>query len=405
MSVLAQVLDDLAARGAAPRSLEADRLPWAAAIAPARPRRQAPTRRQGVWLATLTILACTTAALAWLEVRARSQTFVVRPLGLHDLDSIVATAATPAMVNASNTVSTVSSAEQPAPAQPPVARIVPTAAQAQLAAAAPVAKATSVPDVARPAAAAATATAAIAAGTAAADRGPARTATLASLAPASSTTSGDSAVVRRSSASLNDPQADLARAGDLISRGRGREAKPLLLDLLARDPRNAAARKALAAVQSESGERTEALVTLLDGASVDPARFAATAAQLQTELGDARGALTTLQRMPLERRDGPFHALNGGIALAAEAPQQAVEAYQRAVSSADAQPLWLVGLALAHEGAGQIAEAQAAYVRALQQPRLPAEARTYAQQKLGSAAAKPVRSSSGVTARSRSGEQ
>ena len=73
-------------------------------------------------------------------------------------------------------------------------------------------------------------------------------------------------------------------------------------------------------------------------------------------------------------------------------------------SSANAQPLWLVGLALAHEGAGQIAEAQAAYVRALQQPQLPPDARTYAQQKLGGGAAKPVRSSS-VTARSVSGEQ
>jgi tetratricopeptide (TPR) repeat protein len=192
------------------------------------------------------------------------------------------------------------------------------------------------------------------------------------------------APVRRSAASLTDPQADLARAADLIARGRGREAKPLLMELLAREPRNAPARAALVALQSESGERTQALVTLLDGANVDPARFVAPAAQLQTELGDARGALATLQRMPPELRDGAFHALAGGIALAAEAPQQAVEAYQRAVSSPTAQPLWLVGLALAHETAGQATQAQAAYVRALQQPQLPADARAFVQQKLGS---------------------
>jgi predicted Zn-dependent protease len=170
----------------------------------------------------------------------------------------------------------------------------------------------------------------------------------------------------------------------------------LLLDLLARNPRDAAARKALAALQSEAGERTEALVTLLDGASVDPARFASAAAQLQTELGDARGALDTLQRMPPERRDGGFYALAGGIALAAEAPQQAVEAYQRAVSAANAQPLWLVGLALAHEAAGQAAEARAAYARAAQLPTLPADARAFVQQRLGSAPQATVRPSTRV---------
>jgi tetratricopeptide (TPR) repeat protein len=388
MSVLAQVLDDLAARGAAPRGLQAQAL--GAAIAPlpgtsGSVRRWAPTRRQGLWLATLAILACTTAVLAVIEVRAKSQTAVPRPLGLHDLDAIVTAAATPAVI------STVSSATNAAPASaaPPLARRTAPATQAdttsavaQQRAAAPVA----VVHTTRAAAPTATTTTAVPAAALAA---PAAHAAL----PAPQ---DDAPVVRRSAASLNDPQADLARAAELIARGRAREAKPLLLDLLARNPRDAAARKALAALQSEAGERTEALVTLLDGASVDPARFASAAAQLQTELGDARGALDTLQRMPPERRDGGFYALAGGIALAAEAPQQAVEAYQRAVSAANAQPLWLVGLALAHEAAGQAAEARAAYARAAQLPTLPADARAFVQQRLGSAPQATVRPSTRV---------
>jgi tetratricopeptide (TPR) repeat protein len=390
MSVLAQVLDDLAARGAAPRALDGVAALPELAAASARPaaarRSRLPSRRQGAWLATLTILVVTTGALAWLEYQAKSRPLVAQPLGLHDLDQMAA--------EFNSTVSVVSNAR---PASGPVAPEQRVAQHAR--SMAPAAEsATSVASVT----AATVATAATPAAAAAIIATPEhllptvarpQASTPAAEATRAAPALSEAAPVRRSAASLADPQADLARAAELIARGRGREAKPLLLDLLAREPRNAAARGALVALQSESGERAQALVTLLDGVSVDPARFVATAAQLQTELGDARGALNTLQRMPLERRDGAFHALAGGIALAAEAPQQAVEAYQRAVSASAAQPLWLVGLALAHETAGQATDAQAAYVRALQQPQLPADARAFVQQKLGTqAAASSVRS-------------
>jgi tetratricopeptide (TPR) repeat protein len=372
MSVLAQVLDDLAARGAAPRALEAMATPYAtaSAAAPSAARRRAlPSRRQGLWLATLAILAATTTALAWVEVRSNSRPLVAQPLGLDDLDQMA--------TEFNSTVSMVSNAR---PGSGQTARAAPLAARAPSMAPQPTAAtvitapAQLLPTAARPQASAPLAE------------------------PTRLTPAAEPAPVRRSAASLADPQADLARAADLIARGRGREAKPLLMELLTREPRNGSARAALVALQSESGERAQALVTLLDGATVDPARFVAPAAQLQTELGDARGALATLQRMPLERRDGAFYALAGGIALAAEAPQQAVEAYKRAVSAPTAQPLWLVGLALAHETAGQANEAQAAYVRALQQPQLPADARAFAQQKLGTqSTATTVRSSGRMT--------
>lgn len=372
MSVLAQVLDELAARGAdAPRPLVSAAMPAAPVATPlplAPARKSSP--RQGIWLAVLTILAVTTAAMAWIEHRLASRPLVRQPLGLQELDRMGALQAGSSVVR---TAPPEDKPAQPSPAGAPLAEAqsaarppanAPARAVALAPAAPPAAAAPTDGPQARPAPA------------------PRRAVEASSAAPTTAATPpADLPAVRRVPA--GEPASELARAIELIERGRGSEAKPVLHEVLARDPRNAPARHALAALEAESGDRMQALATLLAGAAVDPQRFAMPAAQLQTELGDASGALNTLQRMPPERRDGAFYALAGGIALAADAPQQAVQAYQRAVSMPNAQPLWLVGLALAQETAGQAAEAQTTYTRALQQPRLPPDARMFVQQKLG----------------------
>jgi tetratricopeptide (TPR) repeat protein len=150
----------------------------------------------------------------------------------------------------------------------------------------------------------------------------------------------------------------LERAADLIRRGRSLEAMALLAQVLDAQPVQPAARQALAALQAENGRRDLALRTLLAGAALEPARFAIAAARLQSELGDAHGALATLDRMPATLRDADYDALVGGIAQRAGQQSIAVEAFARAVRSPRAQASWWVGFGHSLEAASFAASSQ-----------------------------------------------
>jgi tetratricopeptide (TPR) repeat protein len=178
------------------------------------------------------------------------------------------------------------------------------------------------------------------------------------------------------------PDAALNRAADLIARGRAHDAMATLTQLLRIDPRHAQARTALAALQAERGQRDAALVTLREGAAIDPSRFAAPAALLQAELGDLSGALSTLAAVPPAARNGRHYALVGGLALRANAAQVARDAYAHAVAAPQAEPVWWVGLALAHEALGQLAEARRAFSQAAAAPALPADVRAFVAQRI-----------------------
>jgi len=192
--------------------------------------------------------------------------------------------------------------------------------------------------------------------------------------------------VRRSAASQNDPAGDLARAGELIARGRSSEAMPLLQRILAAHPRQAQAREALAALQFETGPPEQALATLLEGAALDSARFAPAAAQLQASLGDDAGALSTLERLAPEQRSPAQHALHAGLALRAGSHAQAIDSYRQALRAPQPDPLWWLGLGLAHEAAAQHDAAHAAFVRALAQPALSAAQRAFVRERLAALA-------------------
>lgn len=181
--------------------------------------------------------------------------------------------------------------------------------------------------------------------------------------------------------------ADVARAGELIARGRNSDAMPLLAQVLAREPTHAPARAALVALLAEGGQRERALALLLDGAQFDPSRFGAPAAQLLFELGDVAGALRTLERVPEARRTPAHNALGGGLAHRLGLHARAVDAYRHAVETPNAQSVWWVGLALAHEALGDHDAAQAAFGRASAQPTLPADVRAFVASRLQAGAA------------------
>jgi tetratricopeptide (TPR) repeat protein len=155
-----------------------------------------------------------------------------------------------------------------------------------------------------------------------------------------------------------------ARAFELAARGRAVEAMALLGQTLARAPASGSARAALAALQAESGRRDLALQTLLAGVDVEPGRFAAVAARLQAELGDAAGALATLDRMPEAARDAAYHALAGGVAQRAGDHSRAAAAYREALREASAPAVWWAGLAISLEAQHRTGPALDAYRRA-----------------------------------------
>jgi len=156
-------------------------------------------------------------------------------------------------------------------------------------------------------------------------------------------------------------QSELAHATDLIGRGRANEAAQLLAEALARRPDWNEARATLAALQAESGDRRLAMATLLDGAAIDPRRFAPTAAQLQAELGDPAAALQTLEKVPPDARDLAYHALAAAVAQRAGRHQLAVVEYGAALRFAPTDAVAWVGIGISLQALGRDAEALAAY--------------------------------------------
>jgi MSHA biogenesis protein MshN len=196
--------------------------------------------------------------------------------------------------------------------------------------------------------------------------------------PAVSAAPAVAAVARSSS----DVARDVDRAADLIARGRASEAMELLVQVLNRQPTHAAARSSLAALLAESGRREQALHVLLAGSEVDAGRFALPAAQLQAEMGDPNGALQTLAKVPLARRNAGFEALHAGIAQRAGDHMTAVQAYRRALAQPQPEAVWWVGLGVSLEATGEPNEARNAYARAAGEAKLPADVRRYVADRL-----------------------
>ncbi len=184
---------------------------------------------------------------------------------------------------------------------------------------------------------------------------------LATAAPAGESSPPPAATLSRSPA-----QAELARASDLIARGRNAEAESVLRAILLAQPGWNDARMTLAAVQAESGRRTEALATLLDGVRLDAARFAPTAAQLQAELGDPVGAVQTLDQVATTSRDAAYHPLAAAIAQRAGLHEQAIEEYRQTLNSAPGDALSWVGLGVSLQALRRDAQALQAYQMAWQ---------------------------------------
>jgi MSHA biogenesis protein MshN len=176
-------------------------------------------------------------------------------------------------------------------------------------------------------------------------------------------------------------QSEVARAMDLIARGRSTEAAELLAQALAAHPDLHDARATLAALQAEGGDRRQALATLLAGVPLDARRFALTAAQLQAELDNTAGALQTLDRIPVEARGAAYHALAAAVAQRAGQHQLAVTEYGAALGFDPANTIAWVGMGISLQALGRDADALQAF-RSAARATLSAELRAFVESRI-----------------------
>jgi MSHA biogenesis protein MshN len=186
---------------------------------------------------------------------------------------------------------------------------------------------------------------------------------------------------------------ELARAMQLIARGRNTEATEALTAALSQRPAWNEARSTLAALQAEAGDRQQALLTLLDGVPFEPRRFAPMAAQLQAELNDPSGALQTLDQVPADARDQTFHGLAAAVAQRAGRHDLAVAEYGEALRLAPGNSVSWLGLGVSLQALGRDADALTAY-RSAAAGTLGADLRNFTQARIntlqGSVAAAPA---------------
>jgi hypothetical protein len=420
MSVLNQMLKDLEARGiglepAAPAQAVATEAPSAPILrprlVPQQPIAPAPMIvRIAVWGGVSLVIAATTAGYFWYAKHINDSVRAPQPLGAQQFAGVAATApmpagpaaaaAAPAPVAATPTPPSATpvapSAAMPAPPAP-----VAAPAAAPEAVPATVAAVTAQPASlqARPRAAAATAAAMAANATqeapAAAQADPATIAVRPERranAPSPDALTGAPAAETQNmivTRPADSNEALEARAAEFIARGRSAEAMALLEQVILRTPAAGSARATLAALQSESGRRDLALATLLDGSRIEPLRFAAAAARLQAELGDAPAALATLDLVPVASRSAAHQALAAGIAQRAGEHRRAVEAYQIALRELGAPTVWWVGLAISLDALDQRAAALEAFRRAAADRSLPMATRNFVAGRINALAASP----------------
>ena len=366
MSVLNQMLRDLEKRGAMPDLVAA--AGTATVARPALPLSQRPTStgRRRISVGVFAIAAGFVGVHTWLSQQAQHAGDVRGPLGAKQFGSVVQPDVPAAQVAASTPAPQVASTDSRSSAvvaAPPVQLSSPLVPSAAPAAPKPVAIAPRAPRVSS------------------APRDAAPALKPAPSAPAQAVASEPAvppAVVRSS----GDVTRDVDRAADLIARGRANEAMELLVQVLNRQPTHVAARSSLAALLAEAGRREQALHVLLAGSEVDAGTFAMPAAQLQAELGNLSGALQTLARVPLARRNGGYEGLHAGLAQRAGDHMTAIAAYRRALAQPQPDPVWWVGLGVSLEAFGEPADARTAYSRAAADPKLPADIRRYTSERL-----------------------
>ena len=158
----------------------------------------------------------------------------------------------------------------------------------------------------------------------------------------------------------------LDEANGLRREGKLDAARRKYREALERNPALASARVQLAKILHEEGESDAALALLTTGYSQQhDGALAAVLGRMLADLGQRAEALIWFARGGGELRPAD-HALMGALLSQEQRHDEAITAYQTALTAEPRKSGWLLGLGLALEAAGRREEAQIAYRQALE---------------------------------------
>jgi MSHA biogenesis protein MshN len=180
-------------------------------------------------------------------------------------------------------------------------------------------------------------------------------------------------------------ESEYRKALSVLNAGRLSEAVDGLRTALKQDGEHSASRQLLFKLLVENKRFDEAADLLREGLQLQPAQlsWAMSLGRLQVDRGDLGGAWRSLQQsLPFATNNAEYHGFSAHVLLRLGRSKEAVEYYQSAVRLAPAEGRWWLGLGLALEADGHVAEARDALLRARASGTLNAELTSLVDQKL-----------------------
>jgi MSHA biogenesis protein MshN len=175
------------------------------------------------------------------------------------------------------------------------------------------------------------------------------------------------------------------KALSALNAGRSSEAMDGLRTALKQDGEHSASRQLLFKLLVENKRFDEAADLLREGLQLQPAQlsWAMSLARLQVDRGDLPGAWRSLQQsLSFAANSAEYQGFSAHVLQRLGRSKEAVEYYQSATRLAPAEGRWWLGLGLALESDGHVAEARDALLRARASGTLNAELNALVDQKL-----------------------
>lgn len=170
-----------------------------------------------------------------------------------------------------------------------------------------------------------------------------------------------------------------------LNAGRSSEALEGLRAALRQDGTHIASRQLLFKLLVENKHLDDAAELLQDGLQAQPGQisWAMSLGRLQVDRGDLPGAWKTLQRsLPAAGGSADYQGFAAHVLQRLGRSKEAAEYYQTATRLMPAEGRWWLGLGLALEADGRVAEAREALLRAKASGTLSQELSTFVDQKL-----------------------
>lgn len=180
-------------------------------------------------------------------------------------------------------------------------------------------------------------------------------------------------------------EVEVRNATQSAAAGKVGEAVEQLRDILRQDPGFSLARQALLRILLEQRRVDEMIGVLSEGLDLQPAQtgWAVSLARLWIERGDYVAAQRILARSyPHATANAEYLGFFAHVQYKQNHPREAAELYQAAARVAPGEGRWWLGLGVALEADGRMAEARDAYRRALATNSLNPDLSALAEQKL-----------------------